>query len=172
MDSLECNLITLLLFCLFQVCLSEKVNQVTKFCSEPKSDTIFTAFCEMYQTEYNHQENPKVKSYIQKKYNIAYLKLLSSDVSVSDPRNLFIQELIKIFNPSRVALISDEFIQELNKDVMKKGIYVSFVPSSNMSSVEEERNEDSLTIISKFSSNQEKKLLMDRVSYLKRFFGS
>ena len=165
MDSLKYKLVTLLLLSLFHVCLCEKVNQVTKFCNEPKSgDTIFTTFCEMYLTEYNHQEIPKIKSYTQKKYNIAYHKLLSKDVSVSDPRNPFIQELIKTFNPSRVALISDEFIQDLNKDVMKKGIYVSFV-ASNKSSIDVERNEDSLTIISKFSSNHQKKLVMERVNY-------
>ena len=158
------KLISFLCLTILKVGLCEKVNQVTKFCSEPKSLTdVFSAFCEMYETEYNHQEDENLKSYVPKKYNIAYLRLLSSKTSVSGTRSHFFKDLIKMFNPSKVSLISDEFMQDLTKDVMKKGIYLSFVRSIVLS-IAEERNQNSLNIISKFSSNHQRKLLMEKVS--------
>ena len=124
-----------------------------KFLSVCNQDHLTLKLCELYQLEFQDQDDHSKHEKIKKKYELAYL-LHSNSNSTSSQYNgekiSFVEDIIKLFQPPRVNLFHKNIL--LHKYLMRKMIFVSnIIPSNNLRTRNNYKGSD-LTMIYKTSS--------------------
>ena len=124
-----------------------------KFLSVCNQDYFTLKLCELYQLEFQDQDDNSKHEKIKKKYELAYL-LHSNSNSTSSQYNgekiSFVEDIIKLFQPPRVNLFHKNIL--LHKYLMRKMIFVSnIIPSNNLRTRNNYKGSD-LTMIYKTSS--------------------
>ena len=125
-----------------------------KFLSVCNQDHFTLNLCELYQLEFQDQDDNSKHEKIKKKYELAYLLHSNSNNTTSQSNGekiSFVEDIVKLFQPPRVNLFHKNIL--LYKYLMRNMILVSNILLSNNLRIRDKYKGLDLTMVYKMSSS-------------------